>query len=219
MEDQRAAGDCDVEPKKCSTEHCGPWWGLWTFFLVSSETTAEFWEEGWCDLTYITRDPRLSQIIYIGKIPLKHYWKLNAFFLCPFPFLLSLYGVTAKIKSAHKSCLCRWGDCLVSDSNRKQGGIPRGSKAFPHWWELLGMIGKQTFAIPSKLCWQLSKGGGSKQKSRSDIDIHFGGGNITSLRNLKAAVRNSGCLAPVSYTHLTLPTRGSKCRSRWSPYH
>ena len=23
----------------------------------------------------------------------------------------------------------------------------------------------------------------------------------------------------VSYTHLTLPTRGSKCRSRWSPYH
>ena len=24
---------------------------------------------------------------------------------------------------------------------------------------------------------------------------------------------------PVSYTHLTLPTRGSKCRSRWSPYH
>ena len=26
-------------------------------------------------------------------------------------------------------------------------------------------------------------------------------------------------LTPVSYTHLTLPTRGSKCRSRWSPYH
>ena len=27
------------------------------------------------------------------------------------------------------------------------------------------------------------------------------------------------CYTPVSYTHLTLPTRGSKCRSRWSPYH
>ena len=26
-------------------------------------------------------------------------------------------------------------------------------------------------------------------------------------------------LKAVSYTHLTLPTRGSKCRSRWSPYH
>ena len=24
---------------------------------------------------------------------------------------------------------------------------------------------------------------------------------------------------PVSYTHLTLPTKCRKCRSRWSPYH
>ena len=24
---------------------------------------------------------------------------------------------------------------------------------------------------------------------------------------------------PVSYTHLTLPTTWSRCRSRWSPYH
>ena len=24
---------------------------------------------------------------------------------------------------------------------------------------------------------------------------------------------------PVSYTHLTLPTRRDSCRSRWSPYH
>ena len=26
-------------------------------------------------------------------------------------------------------------------------------------------------------------------------------------------------LAPVSYTHLTLPTIRRRCRSRWSPYH
>ena len=26
-------------------------------------------------------------------------------------------------------------------------------------------------------------------------------------------------IMPVSYTHLTLPTRSIKCRSRWSPYH
>ena len=26
-------------------------------------------------------------------------------------------------------------------------------------------------------------------------------------------------LEAVSYTHLTLPTTGSLCRSRWSPYH
>ena len=25
--------------------------------------------------------------------------------------------------------------------------------------------------------------------------------------------------APVSYTHLTLPTMSGLCRSRWSPYH
>ena len=25
--------------------------------------------------------------------------------------------------------------------------------------------------------------------------------------------------APVSYTHLTLPTKQTACRSRWSPYH
>ena len=24
---------------------------------------------------------------------------------------------------------------------------------------------------------------------------------------------------PVSYTHLTLPTKDIRCRSRWSPYH
>ena len=24
---------------------------------------------------------------------------------------------------------------------------------------------------------------------------------------------------PVSYTHLTLPTKYNSCRSRWSPYH
>ena len=26
-------------------------------------------------------------------------------------------------------------------------------------------------------------------------------------------------LGPVSYTHLTLPTKSDECRSRWSPYH
>ena len=26
-------------------------------------------------------------------------------------------------------------------------------------------------------------------------------------------------IRPVSYTHLTLPTRACRCRSRWSPYH
>ena len=35
-------------------------------------------------------------------------------------------------------------------------------------------------------------------------------------RILKAAREK---VTAVSYTHLTLPTRSIKCRSRWSPYH
>ena len=37
--------------------------------------------------------------------------------------------------------------------------------------------------------------------------------NEERLRNLQDNYK------PVSYTHLTLPTTGSLCRSRWSPYH
>ena len=29
----------------------------------------------------------------------------------------------------------------------------------------------------------------------------------------------SRTFSPVSYTHLTLPTKEDECRSRWSPYH
>ena len=33
------------------------------------------------------------------------------------------------------------------------------------------------------------------------------------------SIQQSYHLESVSYTHLTLPTTGSLCRSRWSPYH
>ena len=36
--------------------------------------------------------------------------------------------------------------------------------------------------------------------------------------NDRCEMGNMGC-TPVSYTHLTLPTRACRCRSRWSPYH
>ena len=38
----------------------------------------------------------------------------------------------------------------------------------------------------------------------------------TKHRILPERPRTSG---PVSYTHLTLPTKEDECRSRWSPYH
>ena len=39
----------------------------------------------------------------------------------------------------------------------------------------------------------------------------------TEVANLDR--RASTLYNPVSYTHLTLPTKAERCRSRWSPYH
>ena len=38
-------------------------------------------------------------------------------------------------------------------------------------------------------------------------------------QRLLQAARGKDTVTSVSYTHLTLPTTGSLCRSRWSPYH
>ena len=38
-------------------------------------------------------------------------------------------------------------------------------------------------------------------------------------RRLKKENKMTWTPRTVSYTHLTLPTTGSLCRSRWSPYH
>ena len=43
---------------------------------------------------------------------------------------------------------------------------------------------------------------------------------ITKILTIEASGIGIACIAaPVSYTHLTLPTRLRGCRSRWSPYH
>ena len=56
--------------------------------------------------------------------------------------------------------------------------------------------------------------------------VHSGGpsGSRDPLRGSSwGAAAGSGAtfrrLSPVSYTHLTLPTTCTRCRSRWSPYH
>ena len=45
------------------------------------------------------------------------------------------------------------------------------------------------------------------------------GGKIINIASMLSF--QGGILVPgsVSYTHLTLPTRACRCRSRWSPYH
>ena len=40
--------------------------------------------------------------------------------------------------------------------------------------------------------------------------------NIQPEKNEETRIQKNEA---VSYTHLTLPTRSIKCRSRWSPYH
>ena len=41
------------------------------------------------------------------------------------------------------------------------------------------------------------------------------GGQFDGMAGILAAIE----AVPVSYTHLTLPTKYNSCRSRWSPYH
>ena len=43
--------------------------------------------------------------------------------------------------------------------------------------------------------------------------------NITFKNMPQDSEQVANAIKPVSYTHLTLPTKNSPCRSRWSPYH
>ena len=46
-----------------------------------------------------------------------------------------------------------------------------------------------------------------------------GSGKTTLLRIIAGLEHQTSGHIPVSYTHLTLPTKSRECRSRWSPYH
>ena len=48
----------------------------------------------------------------------------------------------------------------------------------------------------------------------NNIENYFG----ETVDELRKNLSNDGT-QPVSYTHLTLPTIRTRCRSRWSPYH
>ena len=66
---------------------------------------------------------------------------------------------------------------------------------------------------------------GARKRERLVLQVLRAGWRLTCAQT--AALSSDRCLprgpgasaAPVSYTHLTLPTRYVECRSRWSPYH
>ena len=66
-------------------------------------------------------------------------------------------------------------------------------------------------------------------RERNDNEIHFFSTNLPYTASMNVSDIGAsktgewidypiGVMA-VSYTHLTLPTKNSPCRSRWSPYH
>ena len=55
-------------------------------------------------------------------------------------------------------------------------------------------------------------------RSYKDINFNYNEGSHT-IRVFKDGKKINLTYLAVSYTHLTLPTKNSPCRSRWSPYH
>ena len=51
------------------------------------------------------------------------------------------------------------------------------------------------------------------------INLSFKQGTSPDLAAVEVQNRLKIVEEPVSYTHLTLPTKEDECRSRWSPYH
>ena len=54
--------------------------------------------------------------------------------------------------------------------------------------------------------------------SRLDTQAKTALEELTKVKNAANDIAGMQ-IAPVSYTHLTLPTKPMMCRSRWSPYH
>ena len=64
----------------------------------------------------------------------------------------------------------------------------------------------------------------SKYQSAQEVFKAFGRGKQSDFADnyfgfTSKLITQPDLLSAVSYTHLTLPTTGNTCRSRWSPYH
>ena len=91
------------------------------------------------------------------------------------------------------SSLRGWSIPETSQRSQAQIRAPEGPRMFAEW-------------IISQLQIKLE----DDQWTRKVISVRF---------EIWRELRGKLMAGPVSYTHLTLPTRSIKCRSRWSPYH
>ena len=61
--------------------------------------------------------------------------------------------------------------------------------------------------------------GGTGARSVAALMAWKTGVTARNAETVVAIARRLDEFPPVSYTHLTLPTKSDECRSRWSPYH
>ena len=55
--------------------------------------------------------------------------------------------------------------------------------------------------------------------TKSGVNVNLLRSQLGDAVDRLPKVEGAGGEVPVSYTHLTLPTKESRCRSRWSPSH
>ena len=62
-------------------------------------------------------------------------------------------------------------------------------------------------------------GDGAEATAGKYVTVHYTGWLYENGQAGKKFDSSKDRNDPVSYTHLTLPTKEDECRSRWSPYH
>ena len=113
-------------------------------------------------------------------------------------------------------------------SNIRVIGVPEGEEVEQKIENLFEQIMKENFPNLAKEIYTSRKSRKLRVPKKLDLRRNTPRHVIIPLAKMKQkerileAAREKDTVTykgPVSYTHLTLPTTGSLCRSRWSPYH
>ena len=94
---------------------------------------------------------------------------------------------------------------------------------FTVWWGFLSGRKKLFSTLLSSLAGLIIKSAWDRvtreKKTNLITCMHMGLPHTREIQGQKGKMRYIWHSEPVSYTHLTLPTSNTLCRSRWSPYH